>query len=369
VRFTLGWLYLNQGTLALVQGDWIASEKHLQDAQQEAEALNNIRLMPVILQTQAELHFRRGNWHEAEQCFQASITAAANTEWYPGSLALYGHFLAVTGRRTAARRQLDHAARHVEPSGFGGSFYIPFLAEGYLHLEDRKHAAAYIERIRSLRGFMYYGTSVDRILGIVAAHDGQWAMADQAFEEGLALCQRAHNAPEEAMILYEQARATLLRSGTGSERERGLQELQRVHHLCQQAREIFQRYDMQRAAALVDTLQDGIRQLEQSEHTHEGETKTTDRTIQVHPPEQKKAGVKFAIEELVTSGYQLDLNLTKRELEVLRLVAEGHTDREVAETLVISPRTVNRHLSNIFVKLDVPGRAAAVAYAIRQGLV
>ena len=61
--------------------------------------------------------------------------------------------------------------------------------------------------------------------------------------------------------------------------------------------------------------------------------------------------------------------LTYRELEVLRLVADGHTDRKVAETLVISPRTVNRHLSNIFVKLDVSGRTAAVAYAIRQGLV
>jgi DNA-binding CsgD family transcriptional regulator len=51
--------------------------------------------------------------------------------------------------------------------------------------------------------------------------------------------------------------------------------------------------------------------------------------------------------------------LTDREREVLRLVAE---------TLVISPRTVNRHLSNIFNKLDVPGRTAAVALALRQGL-
>ena len=74
-------------------------------------------------------------------------------------------------------------------------------------------------------------------------------------------------------------------------------------------------------------------------------------------------------EHLAHAAYTLDLHLTKRELDVLRLVAEGHTDREVAEVLVISPRTVNRHLSNIFVKLDVSGRAAAVAYAIRQGLV
>jgi DNA-binding NarL/FixJ family response regulator len=60
--------------------------------------------------------------------------------------------------------------------------------------------------------------------------------------------------------------------------------------------------------------------------------------------------------------------LTYREREVLRLVADGHTDRMVAEALVISPRTVNRHLSNIFTKLHVPGRAAAVALALRQGL-
>mgnify|MGYP001195937063 CR=1 FL=1 len=67
------------------------------------------------------------------------------------------------------------------------------------------------------------------------------------------------------------------------------------------------------------------------------------------------------------SRYSFDF-LTYREREVLRLVAEGYTDRMVAETLVISPRTVNRHLSNIFTKLSVPGRTAAVALAIRQGL-
>ncbi|HLI09017.1 MAG TPA: AAA family ATPase [Ktedonobacteraceae bacterium] len=364
VRFTLGWLYLNLGTIALAQGDWAAAENHLQAAQQEAVALNNTRLLPVILQTWAELHFRRGDWREAEQHFQASITAAANTEWYPGSLALYGHFLAVTGRRAAARAQLERAVSHVEPSGFAGSFYIPFLAEGFLHLEDHSRAATCIERVRSLHGFMYYGVSVDRILGIVAAHNGQWEMAEQAFEEGLALCQRARNAPEEAMILYERARCTLLHSGSRSERAPVQQERQRIQQLCQRAREIFQSYEMQRAITLVDTLQEGMRQLEQQEQEQESKDKgqTQDRIHQ-------KQAFRFAIEELTPSGYHLDLSLTKRELEVLRLVAEGHTDREVADALVISPRTVNRHLSNIFVKLDVPGRAAAVAYAIRQGLV
>ena len=53
--------------------------------------------------------------------------------------------------------------------------------------------------------------------------------------------------------------------------------------------------------------------------------------------------------------------LTPREKEVLGLLAIGHTDRKIAESLTISPRTVNRHMSNIFIKLDVPSRAAAAA--------
>ena len=65
--------------------------------------------------------------------------------------------------------------------------------------------------------------------------------------------------------------------------------------------------------------------------------------------------------------YALAPRLTRREREVLSLVASGHTDRKVAEALVISTRTVNRHMSNIFLKLAVPGRTAATAYAIRSG--
>jgi DNA-binding NarL/FixJ family response regulator len=55
--------------------------------------------------------------------------------------------------------------------------------------------------------------------------------------------------------------------------------------------------------------------------------------------------------------------LTPRELEVLRLVAAGKTNREVASELVLSDRTVERHVSNIFAKLGVSTRAAATAFA------
>ncbi|HEY8520790.1 MAG TPA: LuxR C-terminal-related transcriptional regulator [Gammaproteobacteria bacterium] len=60
--------------------------------------------------------------------------------------------------------------------------------------------------------------------------------------------------------------------------------------------------------------------------------------------------------------------LTPRELEVLRLVATGLTNRQIAAELALSEKTVDRHVSNIFAKLGVPSRAAATAYAFRHRL-
>jgi DNA-binding NarL/FixJ family response regulator len=60
--------------------------------------------------------------------------------------------------------------------------------------------------------------------------------------------------------------------------------------------------------------------------------------------------------------------LSSRELEVLRHVAGGKTNKEIAAQLVLSERTVERHVSNIFAKLGVPTRAAATAFAHEQRL-
>ena len=62
------------------------------------------------------------------------------------------------------------------------------------------------------------------------------------------------------------------------------------------------------------------------------------------------------------------LTLTAREVEVLRLVAEGCTNPEISQILAISSHTVKSHMVHIFNKLGVDSRAAAVATAGRQGL-
>ena len=62
-------------------------------------------------------------------------------------------------------------------------------------------------------------------------------------------------------------------------------------------------------------------------------------------------------------------SLTERETEVLRLLAEGKANKEIALTLSISETTVKTHVSNILMKLGVPSRTQAAVYAVRIGLV
>jgi DNA-binding NarL/FixJ family response regulator len=61
--------------------------------------------------------------------------------------------------------------------------------------------------------------------------------------------------------------------------------------------------------------------------------------------------------------------LTRRELQVLRLVATGKTNKAIAAEMFLSERTVDRHVSNLFGKLDVASRAAATTFAHKHKLI
>lgn len=74
------------------------------------------------------------------------------------------------------------------------------------------------------------------------------------------------------------------------------------------------------------------------------------------------------IERADERGDDFDL-LTPRELEVLKLIAEGHTSKEIAALLVISIKTVDRHRTNMLEKLGMRDRVELTRYAIRRGLI
>jgi DNA-binding NarL/FixJ family response regulator len=78
--------------------------------------------------------------------------------------------------------------------------------------------------------------------------------------------------------------------------------------------------------------------------------------------------VRDFIERADQSGRDFDI-LTPRELEVLKLIAEGHTSKEIAAMLVISIKTVDRHRTNMLEKLGMRDRVELTRYAIRMGFV
>ncbi|HEX8925823.1 MAG TPA: LuxR C-terminal-related transcriptional regulator, partial [Terriglobales bacterium] len=81
------------------------------------------------------------------------------------------------------------------------------------------------------------------------------------------------------------------------------------------------------------------------------------------------AAVELAcLKDTLSKGETQSGPLTEREIEVLRLVASGMTNRRIADRLHISEKTVARHLSNIFTKLDLESRTAATAYAYDHGM-
>ncbi len=86
-------------------------------------------------------------------------------------------------------------------------------------------------------------------------------------------------------------------------------------------------------------------------------------------PDAVRALIREHLERAAT-GEEFDGSpLSPRESEVVKLVAEGHTSREIAELLVISEKTVERHRANVLEKLGMRDRVELTRYAIRRGLV
>lgn len=83
------------------------------------------------------------------------------------------------------------------------------------------------------------------------------------------------------------------------------------------------------------------------------------------PSIAKRTLVALATGETVTEGLQEEL--TERETEVLHLLAEGMTNKDIAQTLILSVRTVEAHLRSIYGKLDVGSRTEAALWAVKHG--
>ena len=103
----------------------------------------------------------------------------------------------------------------------------------------------------------------------------------------------------------------------------------------------------------------------------------TDGAMQLGDPSQGLAAIDAFLDDVPQGGQPvaadsrdaMPVPLSSREIEVLRLLASGVSSREIAESLTLSVRTVERHIGNIYFKTNTHGRVQATAYAIAHRLV
>jgi serine/threonine protein kinase/DNA-binding CsgD family transcriptional regulator len=110
------------------------------------------------------------------------------------------------------------------------------------------------------------------------------------------------------------------------------------------------------------------------EIANDARTLLDDRTLAASRERLEQLGCNWQAETgknriAIRFGLAKPLDLTPRELDVIRLVAEGLSNKEIGQSLAISPRTVNFHLDNLFAKLGVRSRTEAAILALQQGWV
>ena len=92
------------------------------------------------------------------------------------------------------------------------------------------------------------------------------------------------------------------------------------------------------------------------------------RELSMKPLQERVGTLQERIESLPDQAPAFPDGLSQREVEVLGLVATGRSNRQIAAELVLSVRTIERHVTNIYTKIDARGRAEAATYALSHGL-
>jgi DNA-binding NarL/FixJ family response regulator len=248
------------------------------------------------------------------------------------------------GRTAEAWRELDR----VEGRGFADLrrdsnwlYTVMYLAEACVLLRDTRRAAMLHELllpfaarniVQSRPRTLCFGATA-RYLGLLAATLGHWDAAARHFEDALAMNARMGSRPYVAQTQYDYA-AMLLRSPKSEVRG----SKSKIPELLDRALATARELGVTRLAERIERLQPGT------------------------------AGGPRAHAVLRTPRSALPDGLTAREAEVLRLIAAGRTNREIADDLVLSLTTVQRHIANIYGKIGARGRADATTYALRHGI-
>jgi predicted ATPase/DNA-binding CsgD family transcriptional regulator len=313
----------------VVTGSPADYEATLAQARDVVERLDRPDPRAFLEQIEGLVALWRGDWASAETRLarvyavyrQLNPHAAV---WYLGIVGL-AQF--ARGKRDEALSTIAEADRLLEDLP-ADSVLIPEtvvpLAFVVRALGDRARAARYRALLAPFAG-RNATYLVDHALAVLAATLGDWTGADAMLAAAEATARRGGLRHELAALIATRADLVLARGGSGS--------VERARELLAEGEQAFLDFGADRRAE-----------------------------------EMRERLASLAAGRSKPAAPRLPAGLSEREAEVLRLVAAGRTNREIAESLFISEKTVANHLTSIFAKIGVENRVEATAFAIRHGL-
>jgi DNA-binding CsgD family transcriptional regulator len=287
-----------------------------------------------LLWDRAALEFELGEFDLGEVYLDQLLRTASPRERVSGNLLAYRALsIPLTARITGVLDRLDVSAEAAETLVSSPLTNQLFSQAGRAALglmavlrgDGARCAEHYssLDRVRGVAVLLFY-ISGDRLLGLLSHTMGNLDQASQHFEDSLGFCRKAGYRPELAWGLCDYSDTLLQRN---------------------------QPNDRTRARSLLE------------------ESLTISSELGMKPLIQRVVTRLDRIESLPTDASAYPNGLTRREVEVLCLIAAGRSNPDIAAELVISLNTVARHVSNIFSKTGAANRAEAATYAYRHGLV
>ena len=327
-RFWLSSAYFLSAQASIYEGDWEAARRF------SDQSLTNLSMDSRCLATRMQLELELGESGQADVYLERLLESmrlappGPTVEYMLAALAIpFG------GRISGGNRRFEVADSAVEPvlTAPRSSRFIMLGARaslGFLAVQRGDSAASsdHYASLTTCRGTAMAGISFvfDRLLGLLAHNMNRLDLAAEHFEDALTFCRNGDYRPELAWSCHDYVEALLQRNGPG---------------------------DLQRAGSLAD------------------EALFISTDLGMRPLMERVAALQDKTQPAPARGPAFPAGLTQREVDVIRLIAAGRTDQEIADELVIAVRTVTTHVGNILNKTGAANRAEAASFANQHGLV